>query len=157
MKGFSDRGFTTDITCIIKCTEIAFNLPMVINITVTATPMLNGEISMADFATGHEEKTSAFSSFVEFSSTEMKKVLFWACTGLGGNSRLLESEGLYTLYCNCVTNRFSDMIINQEKYGRNGKPEVHRERAVKIGSLLEKSAGVASMGDPSEAVLQVLQ
>ncbi len=51
---------------------IAFSLPTVIYVTVTATPILNRKISAADFAVVHEEKTDAFPSFIKFSSSGHK-------------------------------------------------------------------------------------
>ncbi len=43
---------------------------MVIHVTVT--PMINGEISAAEFTAQHEEKMASFSSFIEFSSSGLK-------------------------------------------------------------------------------------
>ncbi len=55
---------TTDITCIIACTAIAFILPRVM-IRVTA-----------DFFE-HEEKMTTFSSFIKFSFFPKLLTLFW--------------------------------------------------------------------------------
>ncbi len=41
-----------------------------------------------------------------------------------------------------VKNRFAGIIIDQEKYGRNGTPGGHKQRAVKTESLLEKIGSV---------------
>ncbi len=44
-----------------------------------------------------------------------------------------------------VKNRFSDIIINWERYGRNVKPGGHWEKVEKNGSFPGKSGGLANM------------
>ncbi len=101
-------------------------------IHVTVSPML-GYISAADFTVELEENMTAFSSFMEFSSSGLKVSNSppWSC-----------DKDFYTLYCYRVNSSFSviSIRINQEKYWRNGKLGVHQERAVKNGSLLGKSS-----------------